>query len=454
MENYSNNNAFTLEGRPPPPVAAAIAFQHLLAMAGGILTAPLLIALGMGLSTSETSYLICSALVISGFATFVQINRTGPIGSGLLSLQGTSFAFVGPLIFSYQILISDQSSEEALGVIFGSTALCSLIMLALSFSLKHLRNVITPNVSGTTILLLGITLVLTTLQNLGREFDSAGGFEGNGFEIVILSGSVFASTILISRSNKTWLRVGSITFGLIFGFSISLFFGSVDLSSLESTEIFFIPEIGRYPISIDLQIIAILLPIFLVSTMESIGDITATNALSGLKTGGSAYWLRLRGGIAACATNSFVASLFSTFPNTTFSQNNGVIRLTGICSRHVGIYAAVFLIILGCVPFVANLFQTIPPSVIYGSTVLMFGLVAVSGYNIIAESLPKKRDWILVGFACSLAYLISLFIDSVPGLPKNLASVLSFPVSTGALIAMFFEIVVPRNSSENGSENR
>ena len=113
MEKLSNTGAFTLEGKPVPPVAAAIAFQHLLAMAGGILTAPFLIATGMGLSASETSYLISSALVISGFATLLQINRIGPIGSGLLSLQGTSFAFVGPLIFSYQTIIDDQTAEEA-----------------------------------------------------------------------------------------------------------------------------------------------------------------------------------------------------------------------------------------------------------------------------------------------------------------------------------------------------
>ena len=450
MEKLSNNNAsFTLEGKPPPPQAAAIAFQHLLAMAGGILTAPFLIATGMGLSASETSYLISSALVISGFATLLQINRIGPIGSGLLSLQGTSFAFVGPLIFSYQTIIDNQTAEQALGVIFGSAALCSLIMFVLSFVLKYLKNIITPNVSGTTVMLLGITLVLTTLQNVVREFDSAGGFEGTGFEIIILSGVVLATTILISKSNVVWLRVGSITFGLMLGFGVSLLFTSSDLSGLRTQEVFFIPEIGRYPLAIDFQVVAIVLPIFLVSTMESIGDLSATNSLSGLKTGDTAYWLRLRGGIAACATNSFVASLFSTFPNTTFSQNNGVIRLTGICSRHVGLYAAVFLIIFGCIPVVANLFQTIPPAVIYGSTVLMFGLVVVSGYKIIVESLPESRDWMLVGLSCVLSYLIAFFIDSVPSLPKTFVSVLSFPVSTGALLAMFFEIVIPKPRKQN-----
>ena len=298
-------------------------------------------------------------------------------------------------------------------------------------------------------MLLGVTLVFTTLQNLFREFNSAGGFEGTGFEIVVLSGVVLATTILISRSSVVWLRVGSITFGLTLGFGISLLFNASDLSGLRTQQAYFIPEIGRYPLSIDFQVIAIVLPIFLVSTMESIGDLTATNSLSGQKTGDTAYWLRLRGGIAACATNSFVASLFSTFPNTTFSQNNGVIRLTGVCSRHVGLYAALFLIIFGCLPFVANLFQTIPPAVIYGSTILMFGLVVVSGYKIIVESLPTRRDWILVGLACVLAYLIGLFVDSVPNLPKTFVSVLSFPVSTGALLAMFFESVIPKKRKRN-----
>ena len=260
---------------------------------------------------------------------------------------------------------------------------------------------------------------------------------------------MLATTILISKSSVVWLRVGSITFGLMLGFGIALLFNSSGLSGLRTQEVFFIPEIGRYPLAIDFKVVAIVLPIFLVSTMESIGDLTATNSLSGLKTGDTAYWLRLRGGIAACATNSFVASIFSTFPNTTFSQNNGVIRLTGICSRHVGLYAALFLIIFGCIPFVANLFQTIPPAVIYGSTVLMFGLVIVSGYKIIVESLPESRDWMLVGLACVLAYLIAFFIDSVPRLPKTFVSVFSFPVSTGALLAMFFEIVIPKPRKQN-----
>ena len=79
----------------------------------------------------------------------------------------------------------------------------------------------------------------------------------------------------------------------------------------------------------------------------------------------------------------------------------------------------------------------------------MFGLVVVSGYKIIVESLPTRRDWILVGLACVLAYLIGLFVDSVPNLPKTFVSVLSFPVSTGALLAMFFESVIQKN--ENGT---
>ena len=153
---------YGLEDRPPIAASAFVGFQHLLAIFGGILTAPFLIALGMGLDTEETTYLISSAFVVSGFATFVQIHRFGMLGAGLLSIQGTSFAFIGPLVFAHQSLVRDMSSAEALGVIFGSSAVCAVLMMGLSLFVRQLRNIITTNVAGATILLLGVSLVHTT----------------------------------------------------------------------------------------------------------------------------------------------------------------------------------------------------------------------------------------------------------------------------------------------------
>ena len=439
---------FKLDDKPPVLGAAFVGFQHLLAIIGGILTAPFLIALGMGLNAEDSAYVISSALVVSGFATLIQINRVGLLGAGLLSIQGTSFAFIGIMIFAYQKLALNMTSLEALGAIFGSSAACAALMLVLSLFIRQLKNIITTNVAGATIILIGLSLIQSTLQNLLGSFNTAGGLEGSGISHLALAAVVFAVIVVIANLRQVWLRLSSITIGLGIGILAALQMGIADFSGVTEGDIFFIPEFGRFPLTVDIQVMVLIMPIFLVSAMESIGDITATNNLSGLKTGTPDYWLRIRGGIMATAFNSFIAALFCTFPSTTFSQNNGVIRLTGVCSRHVGNYVAGFLIILGCLPVVTAVFQRIPSEVIFGATLLMFMLVALSGFRVVEMAQPKIRDWTVVVLAIVLGYVISMFIDRVPNLSPEIVILFQFPVSTGALVALVLEFVIPSGDAD------
>ena len=439
---------YELDDKPPVTSAAFVGFQHLLAIIGGILTAPFLIALGMGLNAEDSAYVISSALVVSGFATLIQINRMGMLGAGLLSIQGTSFAFIGIMIFAYQKLTLNMTSFEALGAIFGSSAACAALMLVLSLFIRQLKNIITTNVAGATIILIGLSLIQSTLQNLLGSFNAAGGLEGSGISHLALAAVVFAVIVVIASLRQVWLRLSSITIGLGFGILAALQMGIADFSGVTNGDIFFIPEFGRYPLTVDLQVMLLIMPIFLVSAMESIGDITATNNLSGLQTGTPDYWLRIRGGIMGTAFNSFIAALFCTFPSTTFSQNNGVIRLTGVCSRQVGNYVAGFLIILGCLPVVTAVFQRIPSEVIFGATLLMFMLVALSGFRVVEMAQPKFRDWTIVALAIVLGYVISMFIDRVPNLSPEIVILFQFPVSTGALVALLLEFVIPSGDAD------
>lgn len=434
---------FKLDDKPPAIGSALVGFQHLLAIIGGILTAPYLIALGMGLNAEDTSYVISAALIVSGLGTLLQINRLSALGAGLLSIQGTSFAFIGSLIFVHLQLVQELEARQALGVIFGSSAVCALIMGVLSMFVRQLKDVITTNVAGATIILIGLTLIQSTLQNLERAYLDAGGVEGDGALRLGLAALVFTVIVIIANVKHVWLRLSAITLGLLVGVLASMSMGLADFSGVSSAGWVFVPEPWRYPLSVDLAVVALIMPIFLVSAMESIGDITATNNLSGLETGTFDYWLRIRGGILATAVNSLVASVLCTFPSTTFSQNNGVIRLTGVCSRHVGNYVAVFLVILGCLPVVTAFFQAIPSEVIFGATLLMFVLVALSGFRVVEMSAPITRDWVVVSLAILLGYLLSFCVDQVPGLPSEVVMVLEFPVSTGAMLAIVLEFVVP-----------
>ncbi|HIE88669.1 MAG: solute carrier family 23 protein [bacterium] len=439
---------YKLDDKPPVLGAAYVGFQHLLAIIGGILTAPFLMALGMGLNAEDSAYVISSALVVSGFATLIQINRVGMLGAGLLSIQGTSFAFIGIMVFAYQKLALNMTSGEALGAIFGSSAACAALMLVLSLFIRQLKSIITTNVAGATIILIGLSLVHSTLQNLVGSFNTAGGLEGSGVSHLVLAAVVFTVIAVVANLHQVWLRLSSITVGLLIGILAALQMGIADFSGVTEGDILFVPEFWRYPLTIDIQVMVLIMPIFLVSAMESIGDITATNNLSGLKTGTPDYWLRIRGGIMAEAFSSFIAALFSTFPSTTFSQNNGVIRLTGVCSRYVGNYVAGFLVILGCLPIVTAVFQRIPSEVIFGATLLMFMLVVVSGFRVVEMAQPKARDWTVVVLAIVLGYVISMSIDRVPNLSPEIVILFQFPISTGALVALVLEFVIPSGDAD------
>ena len=269
------------------------------------------------------------------------------------------------------------------------------------------------------------------------------GWRVPGVSHLALAVVVFAVIVVVANLHQVWLRLSSITIGLVIGILAALQMGIADFSGVTEGDIFFMPEFGRYPLTVDIQVMVLIMPIFLVSAMESIGDITATNNLSGLKTGTPDYWLRIRGGIMATAFSSFIAALFCTFPSTTFSQNNGVIRLTGVCSRYVGNYVAGFLVLLGCLPIVTAVFQRIPSEVIFGATLLMFMLVALSGFRVVEMAQPKARDWTVVGLAIVLGYVISMSIDRVPNLSPEIVILFQFPVSTGALVALILEFVIP-----------
>ncbi|MEO1116582.1 MAG: solute carrier family 23 protein [Pseudomonadota bacterium] len=441
MRAVTDSLAIGIDDKPAAPLAAFVGLQHLLAVFGGIVTAPLLIALGMGLGAADTAYLISSALLVSGLATAVQIARIGPVGSGLLSIQGTSFTFVGPLIYLYQSRAGELESGAILGALFAACALCSVVVMALSRFVERLRYFVTSRVAAATIVLLGITLVQATLGNIEREYTAAG---AEGWRVLVMAGTVFAAIALAVWRGGPMLRLSSILLGLIVGFVVAGALGWPIVIERGDAPTLFLPEFGRYPWSLDLTFVLVLLPIFLISATESVGDLTATASLSKLSITDKPFWQRLRGGLLADAINSFLAALVSTFPNTTFSQNNGVIRLTGVCSRRVGLWAAAFLVLLGLIPVVAVVLNALPGAVVSGATLLMFFMVAMSGFHIARADADRKRSRTVVITAVVSGLALGVVGPKLTALPDALRMLVSFPVSSGAFIAMALEVLLPR----------
>ena len=428
---------FGLNDRPDPAKTFLAAAAHLFAIVASILTAPLLIARAVGLDSEATQYVISASLVVSGIATFIQTFRIGIVGSGLLAVQGTSFAFIGTMAYAASQLPPTTSQEELLGVLLGTAAVGGGMIVFLSFFLDTVRRVITPTVTGVTICLLGLSLLWSALGNSWRLLSMASDDEllPLTFEWLFTLGII---TLLATRNNP-YARLVCVPIGLFAGLILAAILRGWSIPTPNLDEELFLLQI--MPVSLKFSPVAllVLLPIFLVSLTETIGDITATSLVSKQPIKGKEYFVRLRGGVLGDGFNTILASLLGAFPNTTFSQNNAVIRLTGIASRQVGYLLALFLIVLGSIPAVSSLVVNIPGSVLNSTTAFLFAMIAYTGLEIVRAHAKQKGLRVLIVSICGafgLIFLPKLLLSLGIETPAYASILLGFPVATGALIAI------------------
>jgi len=184
--------------------------------------------------------------------------------------------------------------------------------------------------------------------------------------------------------------------------------------------------------------------IYLITTVESIGDLTATSMVSKQPIKGDKYFKTIAGGVLGDGVNSALAAIFNSFPNTTFSQNNGVIQLTGVASRYVGYYIALLLAIAGMFPIVAGIFSMIPNSVLGGATIIMFGTVAAAGIKIIASSVIDRRGMLIIAISLGTGLGVVFVPQILSNFPDMVQRIFGSAITTGGLTAIFLNIVLPR----------
>lgn len=451
---------YGLHDKPPVAEAIFVAFQHVLAAFVGIVTPSLLISSALGLDAATTSYLVSMSLFATGLCTFIQCRTIGPIGSGLLSLQGTSFAFLGPIIGVGTFALGQgDSPEQALALIFGVCFFGSAVEIILSRFLHLMSKIITPVVSGTVVMIIGLGLIRTGMISLagGAAAQQAGTFASP--QNLALGGIVLLVVVVLTVSNNRILRMGAIAIGLAVGFLISAFLGILDFSGLRDLPLVSLPIPFRFGLRFDFATFLPFVLIYILTAIETVGDLTATSAVSGEPVSGPVYVRRIKGGVLGDGVNSAIASLLNTFPNTTFSQNNGVIQMTGVGSRYVGFYVAAIFAILGLIPVVGGIFQALPQPVLGGATTVMFGSIAVAGLNIVSSVNLDRRSTIIVAVSLAMGlgvlYVPELFADK-PDIFRNL---FGSSVSTGGLTAILLSWLLPHSkatesASVNGSVDR
>lgn len=458
MQALNDELHYPLDARPPLGETLLVGAQHVLAMFAGIVAPIAILSAGLGFGAGDQAYLISMALFASGLATLVQVHRLGPLGSGLLSVQGTSFTFLRlsqeigrrEMLLAPGAAAASADPASAFSLILGMTILAAPAEALVSRVLGRVRSLFPPIVTGTTVTLIGLTLIKVSVHDIAG-FDP-GAPDHASPERLGLAALVLGTTLVLNRYGRGLFRVGAVLFGMLAGYLVAAGLGMVDWTPVAQAQWFTLPQPLRYGIRFDLRYLLPWVLAYVVTSIESVGDLTATSAVSNQPIEGELYRSRLAGGTLADATGSILAGLLNALPNTTFSQNNGVIQLTGVASRRVGYAVAGILMVLGLTPKVGALVSAMPGPVLGGATLVLFGMVAAGGIRILSLTPLTGRDTTIL--ATSLG--VGLGIDADPTLLSRLPDWVQIcfgtGLVTGTLVAMTLNLVFPAASGEDSED--
>lgn len=427
---------YGIDDRPSFKDAIFAAIQHLLAIFVAIITPPLIISGALGLDLETTSFLVSMALFISGVSTFIQCKRFGPMGCGLLCIQGTSFSFIGPIITA--------GLAGGLPMIFGVCIAAAPFEMVISYTFRYMRSIITPLVCGIVVLLIGLSLVKVGIVSCGGGYGAMENGTFGSMKNIGVAATVLFSVLFFNRSRNKYLRMSSIVLGLILGYGMAFALGMVDVSAASSQNMggFTIPTPLKYGLDFNLSSFLALGLVYVITAIEATGDVTANSMISGKPIEGNTYIKRVSGGVLADGFNSIIAGVFNSFPTSIFAQNNGIIQLTGVASRYVGYYIAGMLVLLGLFPAVGVVFSMMPDAVLGGATLLMFGTVAAAGIRIIASQQIDRKATLVLAVSLSLGLGVELMPDILETAPEFVKGLFASGITTGGLTAIFSNLFI------------
>ncbi len=414
-----------------------LGIQHVFAMFAGNITVPLIVAGVFGVTTQEKIFLIQMALFAAGVATIIQTVGYKNIGSRLPIIQGTSFAFI-PIMLPFKAF--------GLGAIFTAAFIGGIFQIWIGKMLKPIRHMFPPLVTGIVVLMIGISLL-----KVGFKYAGGGVWLMNNkpeifanWEHLLIAGTVLIVALLCNLRGKGMVSAASILIGIIAGFVMATLLGEVRFEKIAAAGWFAFPMPFQYGIDFVWGAVILMLFMSIVTTIETIGDISATT-MGGANR--EATDKELSGGIMADGVGTAFASIFNAMPNTSYSQNAGLVAFTGVISRHVGTVAGVILILLGLFPKLGGVIAAMPDSVIGGAAIIMFGLIAGAGIKLISKTEMNQRNILILALSLSFGiglYAFPEFVAHIPDFGIKLKLLLTTGLIPAGLLAFVLNATLPR----------
>ncbi|GAA0091396.1 nucleobase:cation symporter-2 family protein [Paraclostridium bifermentans] len=431
IKNQNNSGLlYRIEDRPNLQLSILLGFQHIVAAFGGIVAVPLVIGPAIGVDVRTTAMLVSATIFVAGLATIIQARGIYKIGAKLPCIMGTSFTFVGPAI--------TVGTSMGLAGIFGATILGSFIEMILSRFIKPLMKFFPPVVTGTVVTLIGLTLVPVSMDWCAGGIGSP---TYGSITNICIALMVMVIVVGFNIYGKGVLSSSSILIGMFVGYLACIPIGLVDFTPIKEASwigLPGIPVILEHGIKFSLAGVAPFIIAYLVTTIETVGCLIAIGEASDIKTSSE----QLSKGVLADGLGSFLAGFFGVCPNTTFSQNIGLIPITKVSSRYVVIISGVIMMLLGIFPKLGALVASIPSPVLGGAGIVMFGVVAASGIKTLSKVNINNRNLIIISVSIALGLGITTRPELLTVLPESLKLLFGSGISTGTIFAVMLNILL------------
>ena len=436
-----------------PPIAKAVplGIQHVLAMFVSNVTPAIIVcgAAGFGFGSNSPDfpqmiYMIQMSMFFAGLATLIQTIGIGPVGAKLPIVQGTSFAFI-PIM----IPLVAGKGVDAIAVLMGGIVVGGLFHAVLGLFIGKIRFALPPLVTGLVVTMIGLALVKVGIQYAAGGVPAIGKPEYGSLINWSMAMIVILVTLGLKFFAKGMLSVSAVLIGLIVGYIFAFAMGEVSLANVGRAAPFALPNPFHFGIEFSVAAIIGFCLMSFVSAVETVGDV------SGITKGGAgreATDKEIQGATFADGVGTAVSGLFGALPNTSFSQNVGLIAMTGVMSRHVVTIGAIFLIAAGLVPKIGAVISSIPIEVLGGGVIVMFGMVAAAGISMLSDVNWNRRNMVIFAIALSLGLGLQLEPGALQHLPATIKVLATSGILPAALIAIVLNLVLPEELSAEATE--
>lgn len=438
LKNTEVNLIYGVDDDLNLPKKVLFGLQHIFAAFGGIIVVPLVIATSLGFNSKVTTTLISASILGSGLATIIQAKGVGKVGARVACIMGTDFTFVSPAISVGSVL--------GLPGIIGATILGSLFEVILSFFIKPLMKFFPPLVTGTVVALIGLTLLPVSID---WAAGGAGSANYASLENLAVAMFVLVITLLLNNYGKGMISSASILIGIVVGYIVCIPLGLVDFTPVKEASWLSFPKILEFGVTFDAKAVMAFIPAYFVATIGTVGCLKAIGETSNIDIGDK----RVAAGVLSDGVGSALGGLVGSCPNTSFSQNIGIISLTKVASRHVAVMAGILLVILGFLPKVAAIITGIPNPVLGGVGIMMFGTVAAAGIRTLSNIKLTERNLLIIAISMGLGLGVTFRPDVIHNLPEAIRMIFSSGISTGTIAALILNAVLKESPTSMEFEN-